>query len=351
MAFEGIKARLAAARERRPLLDHAIRTFTHYGGVKGNQQAGGVTYFGFLSVFPVLALAFFAVGYVARVYPDANDTLVKAIEEVLPGLVGNDEGQVSLTEVEDAAGAVGLVGLLGVLYAGLGWLSALRDALIVIFEEPTRLQPSFVVGKLRDLVTLVLLGVVLGTSVVVSGVVTRFSEEVLDWLGLGSELGWLIAVLAVLLGLLAGTVLFFAMFTLLAKPPTPRRALWQGALLGAVGFELLKQLSSVLLASTEGQPAFQVFGIALILLVWINYFSRVTLYAAAWAHTSPAARAARDADPENVQGPPSPPLEVHEERTGRLAAPAQGRRPRWAAPLAIAGAVAALAALRKKKDR
>ena len=30
-------------------------------------------------------------------------------------------------------------------------------------------------------------------------------------------------------------------------------------------------------------PAFQAFGIALILLVWIHYFARVLLYAAAWA--------------------------------------------------------------------
>ena len=49
------------------------------------------------------------------------------------------------------------------------------------------------------------------------------------------------------------------------------------------------------------------FGIALILLVWINYFSRVVLYAAAWAWTHPLARERRVAEPEDpVQGPPSP---------------------------------------------
>ena len=78
---------------------------------------------------------------------------------------------------------------------------------------------------------------------------------------------------------------------------------------GAIAFEVLKQLSTLLLSSTQGSPAFQAFGIALILLVWINYFSRVMLYTAAWAHTSAAARAARP-EPEAapVEGPPSPPL-------------------------------------------
>ena len=50
----------------------------------------------------------------------------------------------------------------------------------------------------------------------------------------------------------------------------------------------------------------QAFGIALILLVWINYFSRVVVLAAAWAHTSPEARAAREAQlvaDQTVEGP------------------------------------------------
>ena len=72
----------------------------------------------------------------------------------------------------------------------------------------------------------------------------------------------------------------------------PWRAMASGALLGAVGFEILKQLSTLLIAITENAPAFQVFGITLILLVWINYASRLILYAAAWAWTHPRAEAA-----------------------------------------------------------
>ncbi|MCW2791271.1 MAG: yhjD, partial [Nocardioides sp.] len=46
-----------------------------------------------------------------------------------------------------------------------------------------------------------------------------------------------------------------------------------------------------------------------ILLVWMNYFSRLVLYSAAWAHTSAAARALRVPEPPApAQGPPSPPL-------------------------------------------
>ena len=304
-----LKERLAAVRERRPFLDHLLRMQEHYSEVKGGQQAGAVTYFGFLSFFPIMALAFFTVGYVARVYPDAQDALLDAINTVLPGIVGDGDNEISLADIEDAAGAVGLIGLVGVLYSGLGWLSAMRDALFVVFEKPAFAQPGFVVGKLRDLVTLALVGVVLLLSVGVSGGVTGFSEELLDMAGLGSELGWVLTLLGVVVGLVASTVLFYAIFRLLGAPDVPGRSLWSGALFGAIGFEVLKQLSSLLLGTTEGQPAFQAFGIALILLVWINYFSRVVLYAAAWAYTTRAARAGRDDGPARVQGPSVPSLE------------------------------------------
>ncbi|WP_241153728.1 YihY/virulence factor BrkB family protein [Nocardioides pantholopis] len=304
---EAVGDRVVALRRRRPVVDHVVRMQQHYGDVKAGQQAGAVTYYAFLSFFPVLALSFFAVGYLSEVVPDADGTLIRAIKQVVPGLVGSGEGQVSLTDIQDAAGAVGVLGLVGVLYSGLGWVSALRDALLTVFEKPSAEQPSWVAGKLRDLLALVVLGVVLFVAVGVSGLVAGFSDDVLDLLGLGTELGILVKLLTVVLGLGMNAVLFYLMFRLLAAPHVPRSSLWSGAVLGAVAFELLKQLSGQLLSVTKDQPAFQAFGIALILVVWMNYTSRMIMYAAAWAWTSPAARALRQAEPaEPVQGPRMP---------------------------------------------
>ena len=154
--------------------------------------------------------------------------------------------------------------------------------------------------------TLAVVGTTLLVSVAVSGVVTRFSTQVLDLAGLDHDLSWTVEVVAVVVALAATTLMFFVLFKVLARPHTPDRALWQGALLGSAAFEVLKQLSSVLLAATQSSSAFQAFGIALILLVWINYFSRIVMYAAAWAYTSRLSRAAREAEPSpatDVDGP------------------------------------------------
>ena len=327
---ERAAARVEEVRRRRPLVDHVVRMQEHYGAVKAGQQAGAVTYFAFLSFFPVLALSFFVVGWVAKVYPDAKHDLIAAVNSVMPGLVGKGANQVQLADIQNAASTVGLLGLAALLYSGLGWLSALRDALVIVFEVPPKEQPNLVVGKLRDLLTLALLGVILLLAVAVAGLVGGFSGDLLGWLGLDSQLGWLVRLITIVLGFAANMVLFFSMFVLLADPRAPRRSLWSGAVLGALAFEVLKQLSQLLFSTTRGNPAFQAFGIALIVVVWINYFSRVVLYAAAFAHTSPAARALRPEEPPApVQGPPSPPLGARPEPEGAAT---------WAAPYAAGAA-------------
>ena len=285
-----IGAGFSAARERSRALDHVVRTVMHYNDVKGNMQAGAITYFGFLSFFPLLALAFFAVGYVAEVYPDARENLTTALDTILPNMVGDDPGQLSLTSIQSAASTLGVIGLVGLVYAGLGWLSSTRTALEAIFERSAQGFTGFLLGKAWDLVAIVVIGVTLVFSVALSSVVTSFSTDLLDWVGLSTDLEAIVWVIGVVLGVLSSTLLFFALFALLGRPDSPRRPLWSGALVGAIGFEALKQASRWLLANTAEQPAFKAFGIALILVVWINYFSRVVLFAASWAHTSPTAR-------------------------------------------------------------
>jgi membrane protein len=307
--LDTVKQRVGDVRERRPVVDHLVRAVEHYGQVNGSALAAAVTYFAFLSFFPILALAFAIFGQVTEVYEGAEDTLVDAANSVLPGLVGGESG-VPLDTLQAAAPGIFSVGILLTLYSGLGWLSGMRTALMAIFEEPEREQPSFVFGKLRDVLALIALGSILVTSVAVSGVATKVLTPIMEWLDLGVVAEGFFWALALCLGLAASTLLFFAFFRLLAQPNTPSRSLWSGALLGAVVFEVLKQLSTFLLKATAESAAFQAFGIALILMIWINYTSRVVVLAAAWAHTSPEARALRDANRVADQMPEGPRIDL-----------------------------------------
>jgi membrane protein len=283
------KERLATMRRRFPFIDHVLRMNELYTKVEGNQLAGAVTYFGFLSFFPILAIAFSVVGFVSQAYPQANDWLVTAIEQLFPGIVSStgEPGTISLQDIESAKVAAGIIGFAVLLYSGLGWLSSLRAALQDAFEMPRSQKPNFLLGKATDLITLAVIGVVMILSVGISGAVSGLADTILSWVQLddtsiGPVLLWTIGVA---LGLTASTLLFWVIFRLLANPDLPSRPLWQGALFGAIAFELL-QIIVVSVIGGVGGTAFAPLAISITLVVWINYCSRLVLYGATWAMTS-----------------------------------------------------------------
>ena len=55
-----------------------------------------------------------------------------------------------------------------------------------------------------------------------------------------------------------------------------------GALLGAVGFEVLKLFGTFLIARTTQNPIYATFGVVVGMLVWINIVSRLLVYVVAW---------------------------------------------------------------------
>jgi membrane protein len=297
------KNRIHALRERRPVVDHAVRAYQHMSAVQGTILAGAVTYFGYLSFFPVLVIAFAVVTKVAEVVPAARNGLVTAVESIFPGLIGDGRNAaINIDTFADQAAAVGFIALLGLFYSGLGWISAARAGLQGVFQVPPKQRRNFALGKLVDLLMLAVIGTVLILSVGMSSAVTTVTRDILVLLQFdeipGDAMIVLLKVVAVALGVVASTVLFFTMFMVLPAAGLPRSAVLKGAFVAALGFEVLKLLASTLISLAAKNPATAVLGISLVLLVWINYFSQVIMAGAAWAYTSPEARAIRDRQAE-----------------------------------------------------
>ncbi len=286
--LDRVRERLRTARARRPALDHAVRAYDRHSEVLGGQVAAAITYFGFLSFFPLLALAFAAVGYISVAYPGARDSITTAVEQAFPSLVGSGPNQINIDDVVAAKAGAGILGLLGLLYAGMGWLDALRSGLRRVFGTLDPPLP-FLKKKLVDIVVLLLLGAALLASLIVSSLATSATEYVLDLVGLQDSVVAvvLLKVLAVGVALLADTVLFAILLSRLTRARLRWRQVRSGALLGAVGFEVLKLLGTFLIAKTTQNPLYATFGVVVGLLVWINFVSRLLIYAAAWTATQP----------------------------------------------------------------
>ncbi len=275
---------IARARERRPFLDHLVRTYVRYDADAGDRLAASVTYYWFLSLFPILLLAISLLGYV---YGDQSEEKVRqALTGVLPLQLVTTIGQT----LEEARGPAGVVGLLGVLYSGLGWIDALREAIRTMWHQ-NLLAGNLVTRKLRDVVVLVGLFATIAASVVVTGATTGATRAVLELLGIENDplARTLLRVLTYALAVVADTLLFLYLFARLARVRTPVRRILKGALLGAVGFEVLKVLGGIYVARTtsSGAATYGAFAVVVGLLLFLNLVSRLLMFTAAFVVTAP----------------------------------------------------------------
>ena len=286
----GVKARVTAlvgrVRGKAPWLDHLVQAGKRYLADQGNTLAASITYFSFLSLFPLLLLTVSVLGFVLHGQPDLQADIVENISQALPGTAG---AQVVESAIANR-GTVGVVGMLGLAYSGLGWVTNLRTAIRTVWHQNVS-AGNFVVGKLNDFAILVGLGIVLLVSVAVSGIGTTATSFVVDLLGVEDVPGMTLVVAAVslILAVVADILVFLWLFLRLPRVEWPWRRVLRGAVFAAVGFEILKRVGAFYVDQTTSNSSatYGTFGVVLGVLVWINVVSRFVMYAAVWTVTAP----------------------------------------------------------------
>lgn len=352
--IDQLKAVVARLRLRRPLLDHTIRTVERFGKDNGNQLAAAITLPAFLSFFPLVALALSIAGFVAHYDAGAEAQITRSLSDFFPGLIGKGKGQIDVASIADQRAATGVVGLIGLLLGGLGWVDAMRSSLRQAWHQP-QLQRNVVVTKGLDVLALAGVGLAILVSLVATSAATSAADVVVDHTpipgGSGTEV--VLRILAVGLAVGGDVLLFGFLFLRLPEPGGAFRQILDGAVFGAVGFEILKSVGSIYIAHTTHNPLYASFAVVIGLLVWTNLVARLFLFASMWVVTAPY-----DSDV-----PPSG-TAVSAESAAAIALaggmpplPTETRPPGWAAArlagsasAAVIGGALALAARRAVRD-
>lgn len=268
-------------RRRLPWLDHLIRAYSRYSDQRGDNLAGAITFFGFLSFFPLIALVSAIVGYAAQVDVEVRSYVEQTLNELLPGL----SGQLHLDQIH--ARSTGVIGLVVLLFTGIGWIGVLREALQDMWLRPRADRGNFVLNKLMDVLVLAGLGIGLLASVALSGLASSATASALSSVGLeGTGASVFVRLLALLVAVVFDTVIFALLFARLSGANESLRKMLRGALFAAVGFEVLKQAGTLLVSHTTSNPVYGIFAVIVGLIVWINVVARFTLFAAAWTATA-----------------------------------------------------------------
>jgi membrane protein len=295
---DAVKRVLRRARARWRTVDHLGRAYIRYRDQRGDRMAAALTFYGFLSFFPLVALAFAVTGYVVAISPHARDAVAKALDQLLPGL----SHRLPVEQIAAAKAGASVFALLGLAWSGLGWIGVWRESLRTIWQGAES-EGNPVVNRLRDLGVLFLLGLVLLASVILSSTASSTTHAVLGWFGLTdvTGAGIILRVIALAVAIVADGVIFFILFTTLAGTRASWRHLLRGCLFGAIGFEALKIVGALFIAHTMRNPVYASFAVIVGLLVWINLASRFILFAAAWTATRRVILAV-DAKPSEEEG-------------------------------------------------
>ncbi|MFJ8013017.1 YihY/virulence factor BrkB family protein [Streptomyces sp. NPDC096339] len=260
---------------------HAWRSYERLDRVHWTRLAAAITFISFLALFPLITVAA-AIG-AALLSQDQLDRLEKNLAEQVPGI----SDQLDIDGLVANAATVGVVAGLILLLTGIGWVGAMRDCLRAVWDKDDEDQGNPVVRKGKD--GLVLLG--LGAVGLASAAASIFGASAVgttaEWLGIprhGAG-GGLLRGAAFGVGVVAAFLLLLYLLTLLPGVEPPRGRLIQAALLGAVGFELLKLLLSGYMQGVAAKSMYGAFGTPIALLLWINFTAKLLLYCSAWTAT------------------------------------------------------------------
>lgn len=222
-------ARLDQFQRRRRVLAFAWATVKKYLDDDGARHAALITYYGFLSMFPLLLIGVAVVTEVLSSNPGLRQRL---ITEIVPPVLQDT--------VTDAAAALPtspvafVVGAAGLFYAATGVVYASYRTVNHVAAVPMRDLPSPVGAYARvfGALLLLLVGVIAAGGLAVIGAILPFAEQLPAVLGTA----------------LAGFAVLTVGARLLLCRPAPLRALWPAATIGALVLTVILHLGAPLLA-------------------------------------------------------------------------------------------------------
>lgn len=238
-----------------------------FGEDQGPYLAALITYYGFLSVFPMLLLLTSVLGFVLQGNPELQQQILDSALRQFPVIgeqLGGEQG------LRGSTVAV-VIGLLGSLYGALGIAQATQNAMNTMWAVPRNRRPNPITSRLRSLVLLGTGGLTFLVTATLSGFGTTgfvLVRDLQDVLRTGVTL--------VSIGLTAGYFVF--LFRVATTRPVGVREVLPGAVGAAVVWQLLQTFGVAYVGGVvrNATATNGVFAIVLGLIAWI-YLATVAL--------------------------------------------------------------------------
>jgi YihY family inner membrane protein len=239
-----------------------------FGDDQGGNLCALITYYGFMSLFPLLLVLVTVLGFVLEGNPGLRNDILNSAVTDFP-IIG-DQIQRQVGSVRGSG--LGLaIGIIFTFYGGLGVANAAQDAMNRIWEVPMRARPGFFPRILRSLALIGTIGLGIIVTTVLSGIGGGTAS-----IGAWSRIG------AVVVAFVLNVGLFALAFRVLTARDVGWGDVWPGAVIAAIGWEVLQAVGGAFVShQLKGMSeTYGLFAIVIGLLLWIFLQARVVLYAA-----------------------------------------------------------------------
>jgi YihY family inner membrane protein len=264
-APERLARRLDRFQQRHTVLAFPVAVLKKYGDDNAGSLAALLSYYGFFSLFPLLAVATTILGHLLAGDPALRQRLLDTALRNVP-LIGT---RIATDLHELDASVIGLaIAIALAVWSGLGAVKAFEYAMNTIWNVPHRRRPGFVPTNLRALAMLVGLAALI--------IVSALSTMSLTGGGIAG------LILGLVLSILVHAALFLGAYTVLSAAPVGWRANLPGAIVAAIAWTVLLRLGGMFVAHeiASANEIYGTFALVVGLLAWLYLGSSVALYAA-----------------------------------------------------------------------
>jgi membrane protein len=268
--MDKIKSLLGAvdrAQQSHPVIAFPVAVVKRYGDEKIGKQAALVTYYAFLSLFPLIMIFITLLSVVAANNPTLESKITQTVFQLFPAL-GNDlKSQVHTLKT---SGLALVLQSLVVIYGARGLATILQETFNNIWSVAKEHRPGFWGDHLRSFAMMasVGFGIIVGTTISYI-------------LGSVLHLGITGTILVNIINLFITFGLFLAVFRLGTSGSINTRRLIIGAIIATIGTIIIQRLGGAIMKHElpRLQGSYGSFALALGMLFWIYLQAQVILYA------------------------------------------------------------------------
>jgi membrane protein len=255
-----VAPRLDGIQRRHPRASFPLAVLYKFVDDQGSYLAALITYYGFLSLFPLLLLFSSVLGFVLQGDPGLQHRILHSTLSQFP-VIGEDLGKPGKL----GGRGVGLVvGLLGSLYGGLGVAQAGQNAMNTAWAVPRNSRPNPLKGRGLSLLLLASVGVGVLATTVVSGLGSSAGAY-------GAQLGLSVKIVLTAVSVALNVALFLVAFKIATAVELGWRTLLPGAAAAAIGWQLLQSFGTAYVGHVvkNATATNAVFALVLGLIAWI----------------------------------------------------------------------------------